>query len=62
MVTAGDIACSPAAPVFNGGLGTVGADARCHQKQTSDLFAALRPRVVLRWATRSTGRRRSETS
>lgn len=47
VVTAGDIACSPEAPAFNGGLGTAGVNPRCHQKYTSDLFAGLRPTVVL---------------
>ena len=47
VVAAGDIACSPDAPAFNGGFGTAGANPRCHQKYTSDLFAALRPTVVL---------------
>ena len=47
MVAAGDIACSPAANAFNGGYGTLGADPRCHQKYTSDLFGPLHPATVL---------------
>ena len=47
VVAAGDIACSPTTSAFNGGYGSFGADPRCHQKYTSDLFAALQPTVVL---------------
>src|SRR3712207_9574012 len=47
VVAAGDIACATTAAGFNAGLGTFGPDARCHQKYTSDVLAALRPAVVL---------------
>ncbi len=47
VVDAGDIACSPTADGFNAGLGTFGADAKCHQKYTSDLFEALQPAAIL---------------
>jgi hypothetical protein len=44
IAAAGDIACDPEKPEFNGGLGTARA---CHMRQTSDLILALRPQVVL---------------
>jgi hypothetical protein len=41
---AGDIACDPADPLFNGGQGTPG---HCQQLATSDLLVAARPAAVL---------------
>ena len=41
---AGDIACDPADPSFNNGLGTPG---HCQQKATSDLLVAAQPTAVL---------------
>ena len=37
LLAAGDIACDPTSPNFNGGLGTTNS---CHQKATSDLLAS----------------------
>ncbi len=47
VVAAGDIACSPTLRSFNAGLGTMGPDAECHQKHTSDVAERLDPTVVL---------------
>ena len=44
ILAAGDIACSPADPLYNNGAGT--ADA-CHEKATSDLVLSLNPTAVL---------------
>ena len=44
IVAAGDIACSPADPAYNGGLGTATA---CHQKATSDVVLSLNPTGVI---------------
>lgn len=44
VVTVGDIACSPADPNYNGGLGTAGG---CHMKQTSDLALGIAPATAL---------------
>jgi hypothetical protein len=44
IAAAGDIACDPESPAFNGAAGT--ADA-CHMRQTSDLILQLRPNTVL---------------
>ena len=44
VAVAGDIACDPQAPTFNGGLGT--ADA-CHMRQTASLITGAAPDLVL---------------
>lgn len=44
VVAAGDIACDPKYPNFNGGQGT---DAGCQQKATSDVALAAQPQAVL---------------
>lgn len=44
VAAAGDIACSPTDPNFNGGNGRPG---KCHMKATSDLVLAMRPARVL---------------
>jgi hypothetical protein len=44
VVAAGDIACVPESPSFNGGVGTVD---QCHMRQTADLTAMLNPAAVL---------------
>ncbi len=44
VVAAGDIACDPADPDFNGGAGSA---SRCHQRATSDLVLDLDPAAVL---------------
>lgn len=44
LAAAGDIACAPESPDFNGGLGTATA---CRMRATSDLLLALSPDVVL---------------
>jgi acid phosphatase type 7 len=44
IVAAGDIACDPADPMFNGGFGR---SRNCHMRQTSDLVLAARPSAVL---------------
>jgi hypothetical protein len=43
LVAAGDIACDPESPFFNGGNGTPTA---CHMKQTAALVQSLKPEVV----------------
>lgn len=43
VVAVGDIACPPADPGFNHGLGTPG---RCHMKATSDLAIGIAPAAV----------------
>lgn len=48
LVAAGDVACDPASPSYNGGNGTTDpAPGKCHQKYTSDLIAPLSPTRVL---------------
>ncbi len=49
VVAAGDVACDPANANFNGGDGTTSPDPPgfCHQRYTSDLFAALDPAHIL---------------
>lgn len=44
LVAAGDIACDPADPAWNGGAGTAAA---CRMRATSDLVLALAPDAVL---------------
>jgi hypothetical protein len=44
VVAAGDIACDPADPDYNGGAGSA---SRCHQRATSDLVVGLDPAAVL---------------
>jgi hypothetical protein len=44
VAAAGDIACSPSDPNFNGGLGRPGY---CHMKATSDLILRMNPAAVL---------------
>ena len=44
VVAAGDIACDPASPAFNGGAGTA---TECRMRATSDLALALAPDAVL---------------
>jgi hypothetical protein len=44
ILAAGDIACSPADPNYNNGLGTATA---CHEKATSDLILSLTPSAVI---------------
>ena len=44
VVAAGDIACSPADPNYNGGAGTATA---CHEKATSDVVLSLNPLAVI---------------
>jgi hypothetical protein len=44
VVAAGDIACDPQEPSFNGGAGTPTA---CHMRQTADLVANASPDAVL---------------
>jgi hypothetical protein len=44
VAAAGDIACSPSDPNFNGGNGRPG---KCHMKATSDLVLAMNPATVL---------------
>jgi len=44
LAAAGNIACDPTAPEFNGRNGTA---TDCHQKATSDLLAGLKPAAVL---------------
>lgn len=44
VAAAGDIACDPADPGWNGGLGT---EARCHMRATSDLLVASARDAVL---------------
>ena len=44
LAAAGDIACDPADPSFNGGRGTATA---CHAAATAQLIAAARPSLVL---------------
>ena len=48
VVAGGDVACDPANANFNGGDGTTSpAPGFCHQRYTSDLFAALDPAHIL---------------
>jgi hypothetical protein len=44
IVAAGDIACQPGNPSYNGGAGTPTA---CRQRATSDLVARIKPKAVL---------------
>jgi hypothetical protein len=44
VAAAGDIACDPQEPAFNGGLGTA---TQCHMRQTSDLVRNAAPDAVL---------------
>jgi len=44
VAAAGDVACDPTDPHFNGGDGTSNA---CHMKATSDLLMAMQPDAVL---------------
>jgi hypothetical protein len=44
VAAAGDIACDPQEPAFNGGMGTATA---CHMRQTADLVARAAPDAVL---------------
>jgi len=44
IALAGDIACDPDDPDFNGGLGTTG---HCHMKTTANLAAGMKPTTVL---------------
>jgi hypothetical protein len=44
LVAAGDIACDPETPSYNGGLGTA---RRCHHLRTGQLVEAIEPDVVL---------------
>jgi acid phosphatase type 7 len=44
VAAAGDVACDPAAPSFNGGLGTAKT---CHERQTAAIVKAIDPAVVL---------------
>jgi acid phosphatase type 7 len=44
IVAAGDIACDPAYPDFNTGIGTA---VGCHEKATSDLVETIKPDAVL---------------
>jgi hypothetical protein len=44
VMAAGDIACDPADPGYNGGAGTA---TRCHQQATSDLLVGAAPDLVL---------------
>ena len=44
IAAAGDIACDPADPAFNGGAGTA---THCHMKQTSDLLLRRHLAAVL---------------
>jgi len=44
VVAAGDIACDPTYPNFDGGAGTATG---CHEKATSDLVATIKPKAVL---------------
>jgi calcineurin-like phosphoesterase family protein len=44
VAAAGDIACDPEQPSFNGGAGTPDV---CHMRQTSDLVLGLEPSLVL---------------
>jgi hypothetical protein len=44
IAAAGDIACDPRDPNFNGGAGTESA---CRQRATSDLLVAMKPAAVL---------------
>ena len=44
VAVAGDIACDPQSPTFNGGLGTIDA---CHMRQTANLILNAAPDLVL---------------
>ncbi len=44
VAAAGDIACDPSEPGFNGGAGVAG---QCRQRATSDLVLGIRPAAVL---------------
>src|SRR3954470_19890760 len=44
VAAAGDVACAPADPSFNGGLGTAKT---CHERQTAAIVKAINPAVVL---------------